>query len=202
MSDPYLGEIRMMAFSFAPAGWALCQGQTVAVSQNQALFALLGTTYGGTGVTNFMLPNLSSRTPVGAGTGLGLSAIVPGEVGGVENVTLTISQMPIHTHVASTTPSTASASVAVPASTASTGAQVAPATNTVLGEVTASGRTATLYNTSTPDTTLAPFNASVNIPAVPVSVGTTGQSLPVALRNPYLGMNFCIALQGVYPTRG
>jgi microcystin-dependent protein len=94
MSEPYIGEIRMVGFSFAPQGWALCQGQLLAISENDALFTLIGTTYGGDGQTTFALPNLQSRVPMHQG---GSHTI--GEMGGVETVTLTINQIPAHTHV-------------------------------------------------------------------------------------------------------
>ena len=96
--DPFLGEIRMVGFNFAPVGWALCAGQLLSISQNAALFSLLGTTYGGNGTTTFGLPDLRSRVAINQGQGLGLSAYVMGEVGGVENVTLNISQMPHSNH--------------------------------------------------------------------------------------------------------
>jgi microcystin-dependent protein len=98
MSDQYLGEIRMVGFNFAPYGWALCNGQLLSISQNTALFSLIGTYYGGDGVTTFALPNLQSRTPIHQGQGLGLSPYVIGQVGGTENVTLTTQQMPQHNH--------------------------------------------------------------------------------------------------------
>ena len=94
MSEPFIGEIRMVGFNFAPAGWALCQGQLLAISENDALFNLIGTTYGGDGQTTFALPNLQSRVPVHQGSGFTL-----GEMAGVETVTLTLSQIPSHTHV-------------------------------------------------------------------------------------------------------
>jgi len=205
MSDPYVGEIRMVAFNYAPSGWALCQGQIVAISQNQALFALLGTVYGGNGVSNFQLPNLQGRSPVGAGQGLGLSFINLGESAGTENATLTIPNMPQHTHAATVTGGGAvTGNVAIPAST-STAAQTeggVPGTTTVLGPVSVSGRGGMLYSTSTPDTTLKPFAVSLQATAPTVQNAMTGNNTPVALRNPYLGVNFCIALQGVFPPRG
>ena len=94
----YLGEIRMFAGNFAPSGWMLCQGQILSIQQNAALFSILGTTYGGNGTNNFALPNLSSRVPVGTGTGSGLSSRTLGEVGGEETSTLTIQQIPAHNH--------------------------------------------------------------------------------------------------------
>jgi microcystin-dependent protein len=100
MSEPFLGEIRMFGGNFAPAGWAFCNGQILSISANDALFALLGTTYGGDGTTTFALPNLQSRIPIHQGQGVGLSTYVIGQSSGVENVTLTTQQMPQHTHAA------------------------------------------------------------------------------------------------------
>ena len=96
MAEPFLSEIRIMSFAFAPKGWALCNGQLLPINQNQALFALLGTTFGGNGQTNFALPNLQGRAPIHRGSGHTL-----GEVGGTTSVTLTLSQLPMHTHVLS-----------------------------------------------------------------------------------------------------
>src|SRR5579863_10316349 len=98
MSDQYLGESRMVGFNFAPTGWALCNGQIMSISQNTALFSLLGTTYGGNGTSTFALPDLRGRRVVGAGQGPGLSLHDLGEMGGEESVTLIVSQLPIHTH--------------------------------------------------------------------------------------------------------
>src|SRR5215831_7091077 len=99
MADPFLGEIRMVGFNFAPVGWAFCNGTLVPISENDALFALIGTTYGGDGQSTFALPNLQSRVPMHQGTGSGLSPRVLGEAAGVESVTLTTAQIPGHTHV-------------------------------------------------------------------------------------------------------
>lgn len=98
MADPYIGEIRMVGFNFAPLGWALCNGQTLPIAENDALFALIGTTYGGDGQETFALPNLQSRFPVHAGQGPGLTNRTPGEASGSENVTLTVQQLPSHNH--------------------------------------------------------------------------------------------------------
>src|SRR5712671_4617536 len=98
MSNPFVAEIRIFPFSFAPRGWAFCAGQLLPISQNTALFSLLGTTYGGNGQTTFALPDLRGRVPIGQGQGLGLSSYVLGEVDGVENVVLSVGQMPAHTH--------------------------------------------------------------------------------------------------------
>lgn len=181
MSDPFLGEIKMAGFNFAPTGWALCQGQLLAISQNAALFSLLGTTFGGNGVNNFQLPDFRSRSPVGMGQGLGLSMVVQGEMSGVENVTLLQTQMPMHTHVVSV-------------AGAQTGAVPTPsATNNVLGaSPTGVAGAAAIWSTAlTSPVTLAP-----------TQVGTAGGSQPVAIRNPYIGTNFIIALQGIFPSHG
>src|ERR1700751_1131204 len=99
MSQPYLGEIRLFAGNFAPVGWALCNGQLLAISNNTALYQLIGTTYGGDGQTSFALPNLQSRVPIHQGNGAGLSPYLLGESAGVESVTLTVQQIPAHTHI-------------------------------------------------------------------------------------------------------
>jgi len=99
MSDQYVGEIRMTGFNFAPQGWALCNGQTLPIAQNNALFALIGTTYGGNGSTNFNLPNLQGRVPVHQGTGTGLTTAVIGESAGTETVTLLATNLPSHSHL-------------------------------------------------------------------------------------------------------
>jgi microcystin-dependent protein len=100
MSNPFLGEIRVVGFAFAPKGWALCNGQILSIQQNAALFSLLGTTYGGNGVTTFALPNLQGAVPIGMGQGPGLTNRALGEVGGSNSVTLTSSQIPMHVHTA------------------------------------------------------------------------------------------------------
>lgn len=195
MADPFIGEIRMFAGTFAPRGWALCNGQLLAISTNSALFSLLGTNYGGNGTTTFGLPNLQSRTPVGTGTGAGLSNVVLGQVGGVESVTLTISQMPVHSHQITTTP-TGSGTLQV-AGTGSNASTTPSATNNILGASAAGGPpSAAIWSDELNDpVSLAnPINANF-------IVQLAGGSQPFSIRNPYLGMNFIIALEGLYPTR-
>lgn len=185
--DPFLGEIKMVGFNFAPRGYAMCQGQLMALAQNTALFSLLGTMYGGDGQTTFGLPDYRSRSPVGIGQGPGMSMILQGEVAGNESVTLTTAQLPPHAPFAT-------ASIAIPAVTTSTNVAATPANNTHLGPIAAAGRAGTLYSTDASDTTLAPFNATVTVAPV-------GSGLPVGLRNPFLGTNFVIATAGVFPSR-
>jgi microcystin-dependent protein len=205
MSDPYLGEIRIVGFTFAPVGWALCNGNLMAISQNPALFSLLGTTYGGNGVSTFALPDLQGRSPVGTGNGVGLSPITAGQIGGAENVALTIAQMPAHTHPAQSGGNvTVIGSVAVPASSSPTAGTSSgtPGDTTVLGTSVAGGRAADLYTTTTANTTLLPFKVQSSGTAPAVTIGVAGGSQPFSVRSPYLGLTCIIALQGIFPTRG
>lgn len=191
MSDPFVGEIKMVGFSFAPLGYAFCAGSLLPIQQNTALFSLLGTTFGGDGQVTFGLPDYRSRSPVGMGTGAGLSTIVQGETSGVESVTMLQTQMPSHTHAAAI-------SVAIPASTAA-GDVGSPGPTAVLataeGLDSARGAVSvTAYVSSGANTTLAPFNTTG-------TVGVSGGNQPLPIRNPFLGTNFIIALQGIYPSR-
>ncbi|MFN7571703.1 MAG: phage tail protein [Betaproteobacteria bacterium] len=180
MDEAYIGEIRMVAFGFAPVGWALCDGSLLPIASNSPLFSLIGTTYGGNGTTNFALPDLRGRSAVGVGQGSGLSSIAPGQAGGVENVSLTAANLPQHTHVVAVPAAAARADVAAPGSTA------------VLAEGYDAGGAVdvNLYTASNATTTLKPFDTA------PAGSGT-----PVAVRNPYLGVNFIICTQGIYPSR-
>lgn len=170
MSTPYLGEIRMFSFSFAPSGWAMCNGQLLPISQNAALFNLIGTIYGGNGTSNFALPNLQGRVAIHQGTGTGLSPYVIGEAAGTETVTLTAAQMPVHSH-----PLHADSSEATTDSPG--GHSLAKAKTHVYGK--GSG-------------TLA-MNGK--------AVGDAGDSVPHNNIQPYLTVNFCIALSGVFPAQ-
>lgn len=204
MSDPFLGEIKMVGFNFAPRGYAMCQGQQMSIAQNSALFSLLGTTFGGNGQVTFGLPDYRGRAPLGMGQGPGLTFVNQGEVGGVESTTLTQLQMPIHTHTAVAAPFNASLTgpISIPAATTGT-TQAAPGNTTVLGPIAAGGRAGTLYATTAADTTLAPFDATVTGSVTPTAptIGNAGGSQPLAIRNPYLGTNFVIATEGIFPSR-
>jgi len=171
VSDPFLGEIRMFGFNFAPQGWALCDGQVLPISQNEALFTLLGTTYGGDGTTTFALPNLQSRVPIHQGQGAGLSNYVAGTAGGTETVELTATQMPSHSHWVKASSSAA-------------------ASNTPKGSALAQSASHTY--TAKPDTSTL---MNVNM------IGHTGGSAPHDNIQPYLTVNFCIALIGIYPAQ-
>ncbi|SEC28608.1 Microcystin-dependent protein [Rhizobiales bacterium GAS188] len=183
MSAPFLAEIRIFPFNFPPKGWAFCNGQLLSISQNTALFALLGTTYGGDGKSNFALPNLESSVPIhvgGAQPGPGLSVYDLGEASGSPNITLLQTEMPSHNH-----------SVAAGASSATT-ASPASAVYMQGNYNDGSGNTGSvnLYTTNVPDSQL-------NTNALTL----TGGSLPHNNMMPYLTLNFCIALQGIFPAR-
>jgi microcystin-dependent protein len=172
MSDPYVGEIRLFAGNFAPLGWQFCQGQPLQIAENDVLFALIGTTYGGDGETTFNLPNLASRVPMHMGTGPDGQSHQLGELGGTESVTLTVQQIPNHTH-----PLTASTSQ---------GSDPSP-----LGNVLATtGGGISLYYEGAVDSNM---NAQAIQPA--------GGSQPHENMQPYLGMNFIISLFGIFPTQ-
>jgi microcystin-dependent protein len=173
MSQPFIAEIKMFGGNFAPRGYATCNGQLLSIAQNTALFSILGTTYGGNGTTNFQLPNLQGRVPIHMGQGLGGSSYTEGQVGGTENVTLLQSQLPAHTHTL--------------AANNGPGNSAAPGGNEVLAASTARDR---LYTTNAPNTALSP-----------TSVGLTGSNLPVSIVQPYLVVNFIIALVGIFPSR-
>ena len=170
MSQPFLGEIRLFPYNFAPRGWAFCSGQILPIAQNTALFALLGTTYGGNGQTTFALPDLRGRKAISSGQGPGLSNYDLGQVSGAENATLTINQMPGHSHV------------------------VKP--NAVKDDVNAQNPQNTL-----PANGAFYSNAAATVQMGPSTSELTGGSQPFAILDPYLTLNYCIALQGIFPSR-
>ena len=170
MSNPYIGEIRMFAGSFAPAGWHMCDGALMPISENDTLFALIGTTYGGDGEETFALPNLQSRVPIHQGTGAGSTNII-GETGGVESVTLTVQQIPNHTH----------------AMLGSTNTPTSPnPTSNVIGKSTQ----VDMFINAVPGDALA-ANA----------VTPVGGSQPHENVQPYLCINYIISLFGIFPPR-
>lgn len=180
MADPFLGQITVYPYTFPPRGWADCAGQLLSIQQFSALFSLLGTTYGGNGTTNFGLPDLQGRVPVGQGQLAGGSDYVMGEEGGSENVTLLTTSMPVHTHGLS--------------ATAAVGSTNSPS-GTVLAKPAVGGRggggaQGRIYNPAAPDT-----------PLVPSTIGTAGSSVPHNNIQPSLVVRYCIATQGVFPAR-
>lgn len=168
MSEPFLSEIKIMAFNFPPKGWALCNGQFLPINQNQALFALLGTTYGGNGVTNFALPNLRGRVPIHMGNGHNL-----GEAAGSTAVTINQTQLPSHAHFVNATATAPSESTNVPDSSK-------------------------YLSKSTVDNL---YRAPTNLVSMSSqAVSSVGGSQPHNNMQPYLALNFCIALQGIFPS--
>ena len=202
MSDPFIGEIRMVGFNYAPRGWAPCDGRLLPISQNSALFALLGVTYGGDGVTTFALPDYRSRSAVGMGTGPGLTTVIQGEKSGTESVTLSSLQMPVHTHAATATATATSTGTLQIGGTSSNPSATPSTTNNVLSASGGGPGSATIWSDqlSSPVTLANPeaINTSVN---VNVTLQNAGGSQPVGLRNPFLGTNFIIATEGIFPSR-
>ena len=175
--DFYLGTILMVGFNFAPQGWALCNGQLMSISQNTALFSLLGTTYGGDGVQTFALPNLQGRVPIHQGNGQGLSPYNIGQLGGVENVSLQTGQMPAHSH-----------SFAQPCNSTEGSATL----STPAGKFNATGGRGASNNI---------YAATSNAAMGAGTTGNSGNGLPVPVIQPYLTVNFIIALTGIFPSR-
>ncbi|SOD13373.1 phage tail protein [Pedobacter xixiisoli] len=196
--DGTISEIRMFAPPFAPRNWAMCMGQTLNISTNQALFSLLGTTYGGNGVQTFMLPDMRSRVPVGTGVTSGIIQMPLGAVVGQENVTLLLSNMPIHNHVGSLG---GSGKLLVSSAAASSATPVAGAS--IASPVKATGRSSTqllgFKNNAQP--TVALNNASLNTSPLTVTSAQAGSGQPHSNIQPYLGINYIICLQGIYPSR-
>jgi len=174
MADQYIGEIRAVGFNFAPYGWAMCNGQVLPITQNTALFSLLGTYYGGNGTTNFALPNLQGCAPMDQGNGVGLTPRTIGETGGETSVTLLTSQMPSHTHTAR----------------CATASNADAPTNAVFG----GGGRGKEPAYAPPSTSTAPMNG--------LAVSLTGGNSAHNNLPPYLTVNFIIALTGIFPSRG
>ena len=176
MSDQFVAEIRIFACNFAPVGWALCNGQLLPISQNTALFSLIGTYYGGNGTSNFALPNFQGRAALCQGNGPGLTPRNLGETDGTENETLLLSQLPTHSHAINCSNTT--------------GSSPSPGGNVLA----ASGidRNLVMYNNATSGGIMTMNPAQLSI---------SGSGQPHNNMSPYLTLNFCIALQGIYPAR-
>lgn len=173
--DPFIGEIRLFAGNFAPRGWALCDGSRLPISQYRELYSILGTVYGGDGKTTFALPDFRGRAPVHAGAGPGLTPYVPGQTGGTSNVALMVNEMPSHTHqpIAASTVNATSPAEGVWGSTQSVRGSIAA--------YAAGGGSST--------------------PMSPSAIKPAGSSAPHNNMQPYLGLNFIIALDGIFPPR-
>ena len=173
MSSPYVGEIRMFGGNFAPAGWMLCEGQTLPISENEVLFQLIGTTYGGDGEETFNLPNLASRVPVHMGTGPDGTTYQLGEMFGVEQVTLNTQQIPNHSHTV----------------TMSNANQVVSPNGAIMAAATSAQSGIRIYSTNAGNATMSP-----------VTVSSEGGSQPHENCQPFLCINFIISLFGVFPS--
>lgn len=179
--EPFIGQICLFGFNYAPQGWALCDGSLLSISQNSALFALLGTQYGGDGINTFALPDLRGRVALAQGQGPGLSYYTIGQVGGSESVTLTTSQMPTHSHSLVGTANKASQDTL-------SGAVLAQPN----GVVSSSEEPVTINEYAAPG---SPVTAD------PSAIGAAGGNQPVSTASPYLCLNYCIAVTGVWPSR-
>lgn len=187
-TDVFVGEILLFPCNFAPRGFAFCQGQLLPISQNTALFSLLGTIYGGDGKSNFALPDLRGRVPIGFGQGPGLSLYDQGGSAGVESVALAATQIPAHTHALTNTLTATARGKNAP------GNQRTPVGGVFASD--ASGVTG-VYSNAAPD---AAGGGAVVLPSG-ATTAESGGSQPHENRQPYLTLNFCIALQGVFPSR-
>ena len=176
--DEFIGIIKLFAGNFAPRGWLFCQGQTLQISQNSALFAILGTTYGGDGVNTFALPDLRGRMPVGTGQGPSLANYTAGQAGGAETATLTANQLPGHTHPLLATDQVGVDGLPAGAAMATTDDPL----NNLVG--------APIYKIATPNTLMAAG-----------SIGSAGGSQPHDNMPPFLGLNYIICLEGMFPSR-
>ena len=176
MDEPYIGEIRPISFNYAPTGWAFCNGQTLPIAQNQALFAVLGTTYGGNGVTTFGLPDLRSRIPIGSGQLAGGTNYTQGQTGGAEQVPLGATNLPQHTHLLTGTIQTSDS----PESGDPTNNLPATAGRSQFSSGAANATTGTVNGTTT---------------------ASTGSGQSHENRMPFVAINYVIALQGIFPSR-
>jgi microcystin-dependent protein len=175
MSDQFVAEIRIFPFNFAPTGWAFCDGQLLPISQNTALFSLLGTTYGGDGKSTFALPDLQGNVPMFWGQGPGLEEYFLGQQSGSETVTLLQSEIPVHQHA------------------------IMAGTDIATDNTPSPNRVLTLSNNGS---AYAPATATPVVQMAPQALSPAGGSLPHNNMMPYLTLNFCIALQGIFPPRG
>lgn len=195
--EPFLGMIQAFGYNFSPRGWAFCQGQLLSIAQNSALYALLGTTFGGDGQTTFGLPDLRGRVIVGAGQGPGLTPIAYGEVGGVESVTILSSNMPTHNHQiinGNGQAGTVAVSTTVQTVNNSNSTSESDNGNNALGT---GGSMQAIYRESPSG---GDFLGGVTS-SITGTTSAVGANTPINIRNPYLGVYYSIALEGIFPSR-
>jgi microcystin-dependent protein len=174
MSEPFIGQVQIFPYNFAPRGWAFCNGQILSIAQNTALFSLLGTNYGGNGQTTFGLPDLRGRAPISSGQGPGLASYSLGQLSGTESATLNVTNMPSHNHTTSSFCNSSEGGASSPA-----GAYL--------------GKTGG-------DALYAPTHDNSSMGPMPPT-GLTGGNQPFSILPPYLVLNYCIALEGIFPSR-
>jgi microcystin-dependent protein len=194
MGEPYVGEIRLVGFQFAPAGWALCQGQLEAIAQNDVLFALIGTTYGGDGINTFALPDLQGRLAIGAGTGF--STYIQGQFSGSESRSVLTSSLPAHTHAI-----TGGVAVATTVGVTNLAGDKLGGNNHVLAVAeafTTPPAGVANYSDQAPNGLLGGVSSAVTST---LGTGATGSGIPVSIVKPFLVMNYIISLFGVFPSR-
>jgi len=183
-TEPFIGEIKLLGFNFAPKSYALCNGATLAISTNTALYSLIGTTFGGNGTTTFNLPDLRGRSSVGQGLGPGLSNYLMGQAGGVESINITPGQMPMHNHGAN--------GIVVKLPVGTSNADSNAANNYIADATTGMGD----FFGDSPSPTLTLGAATVS-----GVTGMAGSNAPVPVLQPYLAINYSIATSGIYPSR-
>lgn len=181
-AQSYIGEIRLFAGNFAPVGWAFCDGALLPISENDALFNLIGTTYGGDGQSTFALPDFRGRVPIGMGQGTGLSNHYIGETGGQESITLSTANMPSHTHLGQIVVNNGNATTNIPTTSSSIATSGVFSGRTFLPNLS--------YTSNAPDILIAT-----------VTTSSVGNSAPVSISRPRLGMNYIISLFGVWPAQ-
>jgi microcystin-dependent protein len=193
--EVFIGTIQSFAFNFAPRDWALCNGQTLSLAQYQTLYALIGVTYGGDGQNSFMLPNLQGRLPIGQGQGPGLSPRVIGQMAGTESVTATLNNLPNHTHALTGITASTTLQLANPANNP---VNTPTATNSFIGTSGTGPGSAAIYSDQIG---ASPVPLQGVTTTVSGSVAPTGGNMPMPVMNPFLAINFSIALQGFFPSR-
>ncbi|MDU8502785.1 tail fiber protein [Pseudomonas syringae] len=195
--EVFMGSIMMFSFDYAPSGWVQCNGQTMSIAQYQALYSLMGVKYGGNGSSTFMVPNFQGRVPMNQGSGVNLTPRAMGDSSGVEKVTVAIANMPAHVHALSTLTATTTINLANPAVT---GATIAPTTdNAFIGASSGGPSSANIFSPSAGTTPVVQKGVST---AITGTMQPVGGSLPIDSMNPFLVVNFSIALQGYFPPRG
>jgi microcystin-dependent protein len=178
--EAYIGAVFAFGFNYAPIGWVFCNGQTLPISENQAMYALIGTTYGGDGVQTFGIPNLQGRTPIGWGQGPGLQNYIIGQAAGSESVTLTVNNLPIHSHPVLSV--------------------VQPLVSNIAGEL---GDPNDAYFAGADANIGKTYSTTGGTPMAPSAAqsGSTGNGIPISILNQYMTVNYCICTEGLFPSR-